>query len=147
MITSDVASSTSPVNELSYIESLSGHLKYHNIPYHAIVDTSRNGFPNVTLNTYSVPCDPMSLGFGEPFTWQTEYDEIDALMWIGNGGFSDGPASISIPRLENQCVGAAAEDGLPIRVTPRWTWDRAHFVGLLKNADPPISEEEPVDRW
>ncbi|KAK4210921.1 putative exoglucanase 3 precursor [Rhypophila decipiens] len=140
------------LNEKQYIQRLTAQIKKLGlpVPYHAIADMSRAGVHGLR-ERWENWCNVNGAGFGRrPGTDDLGLDPdlIDAIVWVKNGGVSDGASE---PRLaaEEDRYGAYNEFCGRVdayRPAPRrGEWMQGYFEELIRYARPDFCERS--DCW
>lgn len=97
------------------------------MPLHGIVDTSRDGVIGIRRH-WTDWCNVASAGFGRSPSSDTKDSNVDALVWVKNGGVSDGTSDPSMYTYDSSC-------GLEFSFKPmpeKGEFSQAYFEMLLK---------------
>lgn len=118
-------------NEKRYLQILNKEIKKTNMPFHSIMDTSRNGI--IGVREYWMDwCNVNGAGFGRPPSTETGDDLLDAFVWAKAGGESDGTSNSNEFVYDSSCGKADAFKPMP----PRDEWSQAYFEMLLSEWNP-----------
>ena len=120
-------------DELTYVQKLTSALAAVGIQNKGfLVDTSRNGKGGIRQQWGSW-CNVQGAGIGErPVA--NPVAGVDAYFWIKPPGEADGTSDASAPRFDLSCANPDATPGAP----QAGTWFPSYFLGLVKNANPPL---------
>ncbi|KAL2162441.1 hypothetical protein VTH06DRAFT_7354 [Thermothelomyces fergusii] len=120
-------------NEKIYVNTFGAELRNAGMPYHAIIDTGRNGVTGLRQE-WGNWCNVNGAGFGLRPSADTGDDFADAFVWVKPGGESDGTSDSSATRYDEFC-------GKPDAFKPSpeaGTWHQEYFEMLVKNANPSL---------
>lgn len=117
-------------DEITYITRLSESLEAEGIKNKKfIIDTSRNA--HVVRTSWSPWCNIKGAGIG-PRPQASPAEHLDAYFWIKPPGESDGTTDPKAPRFDPACTSPSSMPNAP----EAGEWFQAHFVDMVKNADP-----------
>jgi cellulose 1,4-beta-cellobiosidase len=120
-------------DELAYVERLSQSLAEVGITGKGfIVDTSRNGRGGIRSQS-GAWCNVKGAGLGER-PRASPAPSVDAYFWVKPPGDSDGASEPSSPGYDAACARPDSALGAPAA----GAWFSDYFVGLVKNANPPL---------
>ncbi|KAK0640574.1 1, 4-beta cellobiohydrolase [Cercophora newfieldiana] len=122
-------------NEKRFVQLLGNLLKQSSTPYHAVMDTSRNGVQGLRAH-WTDWCNLNGAGFGRfPSAQGTGLDDFaDAFIWAKGGGISDGTSDAASLNFEVNCGQEWVFEPSP----EKGEWNQAYFEMLLENARPSI---------
>lgn len=118
-------------NEKLYLEILKREIEIANanMPFHAIMDTSRNAVIGIRERWENF-CNIKGAGFGVLPTAETGYPLLDAFVYAKSGGDSDGTSNTSANAYDSFCGQTVAYKPMP----ERGEWSHGYFEMLLQNA-------------
>ena len=120
-------------NEHTYIEKLAASFEAVGIKNKGfVIDTSRNGKDGIRKK-WGNWCNVKDAGLGERPKVNPR-PLVDAYLWVKPPGESDGTAERGAPRFDESCVSEDSDPAAP----QAGQWFQSYFVGLLKNAQPPL---------
>ena len=120
-------------NEHLYVEKLAASLEAVGIKNKGfLIDTSRNGKDGIRKK-WGNWCNVKDAGLGERPRVSPK-PLIDAYLWVKPPGESDGTAERGAPRFDESCVSEDSDPTAP----QAGEWFKSYFVGLVKNAQPPL---------
>ncbi|PVH96450.1 glycoside hydrolase family 6 protein [Periconia macrospinosa] len=128
-------------NEQRYLNILRKNIRALNVtmPLFGIVDTSRAGVQGIRRRWLDW-CNVKYAGFGPLFNTNTKDSNVDALLWVKNGGFSDGSSVVNLRTDGSNCGGEDAFKPMPAR----GDFSQAYFEMLLENSKPGMVRREMV---
>jgi cellulose 1,4-beta-cellobiosidase len=120
-------------DELTYVERLTQSLAEVGVTGKGfIIDTSRNGRGAIRSQS-GAWCNVKGAGLGER-PRASPAPGVDAYFWVKPPGDSDGASEPSSPGYDAACARPDSALGAPAA----GAWFSEYFVGLVKNANPPL---------
>jgi cellulose 1,4-beta-cellobiosidase len=115
-------------NERKYLQILKKTIEKTDMPFYAIMDSSRAGVQGIRYY-WKDYCNVNEAGFGPIFSNVTGDPLLDAFVWAKWGGESDGTSDASALSYDSFCGGADAFQPMP----ERGQWSQSYFQMLLRN--------------
>ncbi|KAF2652533.1 glycoside hydrolase family 6 protein [Lophiostoma macrostomum CBS 122681] len=115
-------------NEKRYLQILNKTIGETDMPFHAIMDSSRAGVQGIRYH-WKDYCNVNEAGFGPVFSNITKDPFLDAFVWAKWGGESDGTNDTNTSTYDRPC-------GLPDAFQPmpeKGQWSQPYFEMLLRN--------------
>jgi cellulose 1,4-beta-cellobiosidase len=122
-------------NEQRYLKLLQKRIGELNIsmPLHAVLDSSRNGVQGIRRH-WNDSCNVAGAGFGYPPSSNTKDSNLDAFVWVKNGGVSDGTSDTNSASFASDCGKDTALKPMP----EKGEFSQQYFEMLLRNARPHV---------
>jgi len=118
-------------NEQRFVQLFSKAVEALGAPYHAITDSSRSAVQGLRYDWLNW-CNVNGAGFGIRQSTNTKEERADALLWVKQGGVSDGTSEVSSTEYETVCGMKEAVKPMP----QRGEWSDKYFEMLVRNAKP-----------